>query len=83
MTVYCDYIDFPSEYLRITSWKVEAGAGLWGPGMEPVGAGGQTGVTACSGKLECGQPEGKDGVGMLGEGVCVEWGGQGGCRDAW
>lgn len=56
--------------------KVEAGAGLRGPGMEPVGAGEQTGVAAGIGQLGCGQPEGKDGVERAREDVCVERGGQ-------
>lgn len=58
------------------SVKVEAGSGLGGPEMEPVGAGEQTGVAACSGQLGCGHPEGKDGVEILGKDVSVERGGQ-------
>lgn len=56
--------------------KVEAGAGLRGPGRELVGAGEQTGVAAGGGQLGCGQPEGKEGVERTGEDVCVERGGQ-------
>ena len=48
-----------SRLIELTSVKVEAGAGLRGPGMEPVGAGGQTGVAVGAGQLGCGQPEGK------------------------
>lgn len=57
--------------------KVEAGVGLRDPGMEPVGAGEQTGVAASSGPLPCGQPEGKEEVERIGEDVCKEWEGQG------
>lgn len=51
--------------------KVEAGVGLGGPGLEPLGAGEQTGVAACTGQLGCRQPEGKEGVD-----VCIERRGQ-------
>lgn len=46
--------------------KVEAGTGLGGPGLEPLGPVKQTGAVASSGELGCGHPEGKAGV----EGAC-------------
>lgn len=62
--------------------KVEAGARLWGPGMEPVGAGGQTGVAVGAGQLGCGQPEGKEGVERTEGDVCVERGVKASCGRA-
>lgn len=52
--------------------KVEAGVGLRGPGMEPLGARERIGVAACTGQLACGQPEGKAEVEGKGKDVCVE-----------
>lgn len=67
------------EYKRLTSLKVEAGTGLRGPGMEPVGAAEQTGVAACRGELGCGHPVGKVGAEIPWEAVCVERGGPDWC----
>lgn len=52
--------------------KVEAGTGLGGPGLEPVGAGEQTGVAACSGQLGRGRPEGNGAVERTVGGVRIE-----------
>lgn len=61
-----------SAVAEVFSLKVEAAAGLWGPGTEPEGAGEHTGVAACGGELGCGHPESKEVVETLGQDVCVE-----------
>lgn len=53
--------------------KVEAGVGLRGPVLEPVGAGEQTGAAVRTGQLGCGKPAAKEDVER----------GQEGCRDDW
>lgn len=58
--------------MKLTVLKVEAGTGLGGPGLEPVGAGEQTGVAACSGQLGRGRPEGNGAVERTVGGVRIE-----------
>lgn len=58
---------------EVFSLKIEAAAGVWGPGTEPARAGEHTGVAPCAREPGCGHSESKEAIETLGQ-VCVEWG---------